>query len=169
MVHAENERQARLGFGPAVPARGPRLTVVLSVNQLLPFAFRDTPLLRSTAFHVAVHGNTMEFMNSVTKAAADISDTEVAENDVQSFVCGHGLGPHIETALRLIAEYFNGSAVTMERMRDQEIAEEWVSLHVNVEGELNAILDVYDAFTRAFVASVPPDVIGKIRLSLGTT
>jgi len=89
-------------------------------------------------------------------------------NDVQSFIARHALGPHINSALRLIAERFNGPAVTMKTMQDPEFADEWVSLHVSVTGELNAILDAYDAFTCAFVATIPPELIGKIRLSLGT-
>jgi hypothetical protein len=107
-------------------------------------------------------------MHSVMKPASETTNRAPAANDLPSFVSRHGLGPHIETALGLITECFIGSSVAMETVQDTECAEEWVSLQVSVAGELNAILDAYDAFTRAFVASVPPDVIGKIRLSLGT-
>lgn len=72
---------------------------------------------------------------------------------------------YLQKALRLAQRTFSGLegiAVTAED--DPETDEEWIAVSVRVKGNIQDVLDMYDAYTRVYVESVPWPARDKIRL-----
>ena len=78
----------------------------------------------------------------------------------------HGLRKHLQTAIRLIDDCFEGS--TFKRMKlghDPETDEEWLIVEWRVRGSIEEILDSYDHYTDMWISSVPWPEREKIRFS----
>lgn len=77
---------------------------------------------------------------------------------------------HIETAKRLVAQYFGSQTqVAINNARDPETDEELLEVAFVVSGKPEEILDTYDKVTREWVAKVPAAVRQHIRLAYEVT
>lgn len=97
-----------------------------------------------------------------------ITSLDLDANDVEEFVREHNLGPVIERALQIVYQKFaTAKSVMAEVKRDPELSDGWISLRVQIEGDVDDVADAYTSFTREFVAATPTELGRKIRLSLG--
>ena len=69
-----------------------------------------------------------------------------------------------------LQEYIEGRRVSQEAIikeireeKDKEIDEEWITLDVTIEGEIEEILDKYDKYTDNFVYEIPWPERDRIR------
>lgn len=86
----------------------------------------------------------------------------------QVYIRSQKLQPWIDEACRLIPARFElASNIAVEKHSDPELADEWVTLRIAARGEMEQILDAYDAFTREIVGILPPEVGRKLRLAIG--
>jgi hypothetical protein len=100
---------------------------------------------------------------SAPPMAVDAADGE----DVGTFIRDHNLATYIKIACSLVARHFaSADDLTIEKCQDPEIDEEWLTLRVKAAGEVESVLDAYDAMTRDLVGSLPPEISRKIRISL---
>jgi len=77
------------------------------------------------------------------------------------------LSDSVELACRLARATFKlDGPITLDRKIDPETSDEWVSICVTAKGEIDAIADAYDAYTRQWLRHAPPHARGKVRLSL---
>jgi hypothetical protein len=78
------------------------------------------------------------------------------EPEATAFCKQEGLLPFVATALDLLRTHFpQAYAVRWEPDRDPESGERWLGLHFTVEGEVERILDQYDALIDAWNEAVP--------------
>ncbi len=94
-------------------------------------------------------------------------------------VSGHGLSAeaeaaasrleikeHVPIALELVGKAFSGvKSLQFVPGKDPETDEEWLSLEITVEGDIDSVLEGYDAYTEEWVARVPWPYGNRIRLS----
>lgn len=86
-------------------------------------------------------------------------------DDVVAYCAAHQLTPYLEIALRLAEETF----APIERLEvgvepDPEVDEEYVVIDLWARLSVDEGISRKERYTHRWVASVPPSVIGKIRL-----
>jgi tetratricopeptide (TPR) repeat protein len=73
---------------------------------------------------------------------------------------------HLQTAIKLINDCFEGSTVKNLKIgHDPETDEEWLIVQCRVRGNIKDILNSYDRYTDMWISSVPWPEREKIRLS----
>jgi hypothetical protein len=86
-------------------------------------------------------------------------------DEIRSLSSQWQVASYLQKALRLAQTAFSGLegiAVTAED--DPETDEKWIAVSVRVKGNIQDVLDMYDAYTRVYVESVPWPARDKIRL-----
>jgi hypothetical protein len=85
--------------------------------------------------------------------------------DVLEFASQRQLLPHLERALRLAESTFlTIRQLSMGVEADPDSDEQYIVIDVTMDLEADEVLRRDDAYTRAWVASTPPDVRSHIRL-----
>ncbi|MGA2333015.1 MAG: hypothetical protein ABSG75_14770 [Syntrophales bacterium] len=86
--------------------------------------------------------------------------------EVLRFSYQYKLMEHIKTSADLIRRCFTShEEISAELMEDTETDEIWVVLNIFVRGETNQILDMYDEYTREWIAKVPWPACSRVRIS----
>lgn len=92
--------------------------------------------------------------------------TDEQRSALEAFLDRHGLRPHVAMAQRLAAEEFKLAApIRTVLEEDPETAAQWVEIGVSVSIEPAEVLEAYDRYTRRWLAAVPREVIGRVRLA----
>lgn len=102
-----------------------------------------------------------------------LGNTEVivAENlnpsiEVKKFCEGHGIQRYLQSAISLAKEYFPFiQELTLEVEGDPESNEEWVTIDITVEGNIEEIIENYDNYISKFISIIPWPEREKIILS----
>lgn len=72
---------------------------------------------------------------------------------------------YLQKALRLAQKTFSGlDGIVVTAEDDPETDEKWIAVSVQVKGNIQDVLDMYDTYTREYVESVPWPARDKIRL-----
>jgi len=86
--------------------------------------------------------------------------------DEKEFCKHHGVLQYISVALGIIKRSFsNIRTIYTELLQDPDTDEQWLVVNVEVKGEIEDILDMYDKYTGEWVSRVPWPERGKISLS----
>ncbi len=82
------------------------------------------------------------------------------------FCSRRGISQYLLRALTLTEQHFRSvRQISTETEQDPETGEKWLILDVMIEGDVDDVLDNYDNYTDAWVASVPWPERDMIRLS----
>jgi hypothetical protein len=94
-----------------------------------------------------------------------ITDIKLS-GDEKEFCQRHGVLQYIPEALKIIkCSFSNINTIYTELLQDPDSNEQWLVINVEVKGEIEDILDMYDKYTGEWVSRVPWPQRGKIRLS----
>lgn len=86
---------------------------------------------------------------------------------VVTFCKQFGLGLYLPQAIDSVARRFSPTySVRVSVERDPEFSDEWMELDVTVDGDPDEISSAYDRYTKDWLASAPPHLWGRVRLSL---
>lgn len=112
----------------------------------------------------------VSWTNEPNEASEDISGHAQARSvllsdEVLSFCSRWQICNHFQRALRLAQHSFlDLKSIEVEIENDPESEDEWIVIVVQVHGEIDKVLDMYDTYTRKFVQMVPWPALDKIRL-----
>ena len=77
-----------------------------------------------------------------------------------------GIKEYLIIAIDLVKKHFpTYYDLNFSLQRDYEIDDEWVTIDVSIDGDIEEVLDSYDKYTENFVYEVPLLERDKIRLS----
>lgn len=77
-----------------------------------------------------------------------------------------GIKEYLITAISLVNKHFPSfHDITFSLQRDYEIDDEWITIDVSIDGDIEEELDSYDKYTENFVYEIPWPERDKIRLS----
>jgi hypothetical protein len=76
---------------------------------------------------------------------------------------------HVATALRLAREFFPTVPPTVRLEADPESDDQWVTIDVVAQGDVDRVLEREEGYMRALIASVPWPQRDKIRLAYAIT
>ncbi|MDI6725897.1 MAG: hypothetical protein QMD32_02950 [Smithellaceae bacterium] len=84
----------------------------------------------------------------------------------EAFCNSQGISPYIKVASDLVNKCFsNIKGVAGEVLQDPDVEDQFLVIHVEVKGEIEAVLDMYDKYTEEWVTKVPWPERSKISLS----
>lgn len=124
-------------------------------------------------------GNVSSFAQAIgTLVWASSIDTTSPDEDLQtlsggvllseqalSYCSRHRIFQHLVRAVKLAQESFSDLCnIEVKTESDPETEDEWLAILVHVRGEVNVILDEYDAYTRKFIKAIPWLAQDRIRL-----
>lgn len=83
-----------------------------------------------------------------------------------AFCNSQGISQYVKVASDLVYKCFsNIRSVVSELLQDPDTEEQLLVIHVEVQGEIEAVLDMYDKYTDEWVSKVPWPARAKISLS----
>jgi len=86
--------------------------------------------------------------------------------NVLTFCNEQGLTAHVRTALALVRQSFPSLQDLAVRVDDDPEEEgEWLVIEITAREEVQRFLDAYNRCAELWVAQLPPEALGKIRLS----
>ncbi|MDO9229624.1 MAG: hypothetical protein Q7U03_08670 [Syntrophales bacterium] len=86
--------------------------------------------------------------------------------EVEAFCNRQGIRKYVTVASDLLNQCFsNIRGVDSEVLQDPETEDQLLVIYVEVKGEIEAVLDMYDKYTEEWVSRVPWPERGKISLS----
>ena len=86
--------------------------------------------------------------------------------EAEAFCNRQGIRKYVTVASDLLNQRFsNVRGVDSEVLQDPETEDQLLVIHVEVKGEIEAVLDMYDKYTEEWVSRVPWPERGKISLS----
>lgn len=95
-----------------------------------------------------------------------IDEDEIRKPEVSEFCLKHGLRKYLSDAIKLINKCFPSiQEFHIEVEKDPETEEEWITLAVTIQGEVDEVLKDYNDYISLFVSEVPWPERDKIRLS----
>ena len=87
-------------------------------------------------------------------------------DEVREYCSEHKLLHHLQVALRLVQETFaNPRSIYCAVQGDPEFEADWVVITVQLFGQVNDVLEMYEAYTRMLVETIPWPARDSIRLS----
>ena len=73
---------------------------------------------------------------------------------------------HLSTCISLVSKYFaNAQNVDVQWEQDPEIEDNWISVEVTIEDEIDRVLDNYDNYTNEWITLIPWHEREQVRLS----
>ncbi|MBU0652031.1 MAG: hypothetical protein KKG96_04035 [Proteobacteria bacterium] len=86
--------------------------------------------------------------------------------EAEAFCGCQGIRKYVNVASDLINQCFsNIRGVDSEVLQDPDAEDQFLVIHLEVKGEIEAVLDMYDKYTEEWVSRVPWPDRGKISLS----
>jgi len=86
--------------------------------------------------------------------------------EADAFCSRQGIRKYVNVASDLINQCFsNIQNVESEILQDPDAEDQFLVIHLEVKGEIEAVLDMYDKYTEEWVSRVPWPERGKISLS----
>jgi hypothetical protein len=92
--------------------------------------------------------------------------TDHLSREVEAFCSRQGIRKYVTVVSDLLNQCFSGiRGVNSEVLQDPETEDQLLVIHVEVKGEIEAVLDMYDKYTEEWVSRVPWPERSKISLS----
>lgn len=86
--------------------------------------------------------------------------------EAEAFCRRQGIRKYVNAASDLLNQCFsNVRGVDSEVLQDPDAEDQFLVIHLEVKGEIEAVLDMYDKYTEEWVSRVPWPERGKISLS----
>jgi hypothetical protein len=86
--------------------------------------------------------------------------------EAEAFCSRQGIRKYVTVASDLLNQCFsNIRGVDSEVLQDPDAEDQFLVIHLEVKGEIEAVLDMYDKYTEEWVSRVPWPERGKISLS----
>ena len=130
--------------------------------------FTEAPLITEvSSMNFTVVWPIIKIIQLVEKIGSKkIDEDETSKPEVLQFCRKHGLMKYLSDAIKLIENCFLSiQEFHIEVEKDPETEEEWLTLAVTIQGEVDKVLKDYNGYISLFVSKVPWPERDKIRLS----
>lgn len=86
--------------------------------------------------------------------------------ETEAFCNNQGIRQYVALALDLLTQCFSGiRRIESEVLQDPDTGDQMMVIHLEIDGEIEAVLDMYDRYTEEWVSRVPWPERSKIALS----
>ena len=128
---------------------------------------RITGVQEGDTYKTIIKQDEIELLRSFVEGRAASRPVVVPLSREAEAFCGcQGIRKYVNVASDLINQCFsNIQNVESEILQDPDAEDQFLVIHLEVKGEIEAVLDMYDKYTEEWVSRVPWPERGKISLS----
>jgi hypothetical protein len=137
-------------------------------SNLLSFLSKRRQLvLNGYTYETIVEPEEIELLRCVVKTLATSRSFAIPlSREAEAFCCQQGIREYVTLVSSLLNQCFSDIRdVDSEVLQDPDTGDRLLVIHMEVKGEIEEILDMYDKYTEEIISRIPWPERGKINLS----